>query len=222
MTLGDLIAKFRIDADDASLPPKWSDAALSGWFAEAEAEAAIRGRLLHESVSQAVCEIAVTAGVSTYPLHAALHEIDYIAFKPTGESSRAPLRLISREELDRILPAWREDAGVVEFAIQSDTSLRIAPMPETGGTIYLEGYRTPLVQMADAADEPEIHQSHHAKLIHWVLHRAFSVPDSEMIDQNRAAIAEAEFTRYFGMRPDADMRRSSTHDTPPHNQAHWV
>ena len=222
MTLGELIAKFRVDADDAALPHKWEDATLFGWFTEAEAEAAIRGRLLHESAIQAVCEIAVTAGVSTYPLHASLHEIDYIAFKPTGESARAPLNLTSREELDRIYPAWREDAGAVEFVIQGDTSIRLVPKPEAGGVIHLEGYRIPIAPMTTTGDVPEIHPSHHAKLIHWVLHRAFSVPDAEMIDQNRAAIAEAEFTRYFGMRPDADMRRASTHDAPPHNQAHWV
>ena len=60
--------------------------------------------------------------------------------------------------------------------------------------------------------EPEIHQAHHEHLIQWALHRAFSVPDSELFDPDRARLAEEEFTAYFGPLPDSDMRRKTRED----------
>lgn len=222
MTLAELIAKFRVDADDDALPPKWTDASLFGWFTEAEAEAAIRGRLLHESTSKAVCQIAVKVGTSSYSLHESLYEIDYLAFLSNGATLRTPVKLVSREYMDQHRPAWREETGLVEFAIQSDTRIRLSRTPESSGTLFIEGYRVPMEPLASAGDEPEIHKSHHAKLVQWVLFRAFSVPDAEKIDPSRAGLANQAFTDYFGERPDSNLRRSSTEDTEHHNRAHWV
>ena len=222
MTLAELMATFRVDADDAIAPYKWGDASLAAWFTESVAEAAIRGRLLHESASKSVCQIAVKVGASNYALHESLYEIDYLAFRKDGDSSRTPVKLVSREYLDQISPCWREKTGLVEFAIQSDTRIRLAFTPDCAGTLFLEGYRVPLDSLVSAGDEPEIHKSHHSQLIHWVLHRAFSVPDSEQIDNARAAQAERVFTDYFGQRPDSNLRRSSIEDVEHHNKAFWV
>lgn len=222
MNLEQLIRQFRTDADDAVIPYRASDEAVTGWLNEAEQEACIRGRLLHESGDQAVCQIAVIAGTAHYPLHPALYEIDYIAFAPTGDTRHHPVKLLSREELDRIEPGWRERTGRPEYAIQGDTSIRLACTPETSGTLYVEGFRVPLDSLVNDNDEPEIHKSHHVKLIHWVLHRAFSVPDSETIDPARAQLAEAAFTACFGLRPDSNLRRATRQDVEHHNVAFWV
>lgn len=218
MNIDELIARFRTDADDAVQGYLWGDEKVGPWFAEAEAEAAIRGRLLHESSNPSICQIAVTAGTSTYSLHKALHEIDYIAFKPDGASCRDPVILLSRGELDRRHRDWRDRTGPVQYAIQADTTIRLAFTPESAGTLFIEGYRVPLRQLGDTSQTPEIHPSHHLMLVHWALYRAFSVPDAETVDKDRAALAERAFSRYFGERPDADMRRATTHDVPQHNQ----
>ena len=63
-------------------------------------------------------------------------------------------------------------------------------------------------------DVPEINQIHHVHLIQWALHKAYSVPDSEFFDPNRSALAEQEFTDYFGPRPDSDVRRITREDVP--------
>lgn len=222
MNLESLIKQFRIDADDAVAPYRASDEAVTGWLNEAAQEACIRGRLLHESGNAAVCQIAVMAGTAHYPLHPALYEIDYLAFRPAGDTRHHPVKLLSREELDRTMPNWRERTGRPEYAIQSDTAIRLAFAPESSGILYMEGFRVPLDSLANDNDEPEIHKSHHVKLIYWVLHRAFSVPDSEAIDPARAQLAEAAFTACFGLRPDADLRRATRHDEPPHNVGFWV
>ena len=222
MNLEALIQQFRTDADDAVEPYRASDEAVTGWLNEAEQEACIRGRLLHESANPAVCQIVVTAGTAHYPLHPALYEIDYLAFRPAGDTRHHPVKLLSREELDRIEPGWRERTGRPEYAIQSDTAIRLAFAPDAAGTLLLEGYRLPLIPMEDTSDEPEINAAHHAQLVHWVLHRAFSMPDSETIDPARAQLAERAFSQYFGLRPDADLRRATRHDEPPHNVGFWV
>lgn len=222
MNLAALIAQFRVDADDGVEDYFWSDAQVKGWLNEAVSEAAIRARLLHESVNSAICQITVAAGTSVYPLHAALYEIDHIAFKPTGQTRSQPLHLISREELDIAEPDWRDMAGEVRYAVQGDKSIRLALTPSTTGVLYIEGYRLPLADMALDADTPEINAAHHGKLVHWALHRAFSKPDSETIDPTRAGLAETEFTRYFGIRPDADLRRATRQDATHHNPAFWV
>lgn len=222
MNLEQLIRQFRTDADDAVIPYRASDEAVTGWLNEAEQEACIRGRLLHESGDQAVCQIAVIAGIAHYPLHEALYEIDYLAFKPTGDTRHHPISLLSREELDRIKPGWRERTGRPEYAIQGDTSIRLACTPDAAGTLLLEGYRLPLIPMEDTSDEPEINAAHHAQLVHWALHRAFSVPDSETIDKDRAMLAEVAFARYFGFRPSADLRRATRQDVEHHNVVHWA
>ena len=221
MTLAQLIASFRIDADDSVAAYLWSDAAITDWLNEAQAEAAIRGRLLHESDNALVCQIAVSAGVSTYPLHASVFEIDHLAFKLAGQSTRTPVNLVSREEMDSLRPDWRDESTPVRHAIQGDTSIRIAPAPDAPGTLLLEGFRLPAV-MTTGANSPEINAAHHRHLIHWALHRAFSKPDAETIDPTRAALAETAFTRYFGIRPSADLRRSTRQDETHHVKAFWV
>lgn len=59
-------------------------------------------------------------------------------------------------------------------------------------------------------------QTHHPHLVEWALHKAFSVPDAEFFDPNRAQIAEAKFIDYFGERPDSDLRRITREDVPQH------
>ena len=61
----------------------------------------------------------------------------------------------------------------------------------------------------------------HQHLVYWALHRAFSQPDSDGFDPQRAATAEATFTGYFGARPDADLRRATRHDVPQVNVGYF-
>lgn len=222
MTLAQLIARFRVDADDAiSQAYLWSDAAVTAWLNDAVNEACIRARLLHESSNASICQIPVSAGVSSYQLSPFIYELDYIAFKLPGQSTRTPIYLTSREDLDVGIPGWRDMVGEVKCAIQGDRSIRLAPTPSAAGVLHIEGFRLPLADMILGADSPEINAVHHIYLVHWALYRAFSVPDSEAVDPNRAALAEREFTSHFGQRPDADLRRMTRQDAAHHNAVFW-
>ena len=216
------MAQFRIDADDLEQPYLWPDEWVAQWLTEAQNEAAIRGRMLYEAADPAICEISVTVGIATYPLHKSIYELGHLRFKAAGATRSERLHQITREELDRIRPGWRDEEGAPEFSIQDDARITLVPRPTTAGTLHIEGYRVPLKALANDTDKPELNESHHRHLVHWALHRAFTKPDSETIDPTRAATAEAAFTRYFGPRPDADLRRSTRHDEVQTNKAFWV
>lgn len=222
MDLEQLTAQFRIDADDLIEPHFWEPEWIAVWLTEAQAEAAVRGRLLYEAADPAVCQIAVAANAATHELHQSLFELVHLRFQPTGAATSSVLSIKAREELDRIRPGWRDETGTPRHAIQDDTRITLVPRPEVAGTLHIEGYRVPLNALANDTDKPEIHEAHHRHLVHWALHRAFSKPDSETIDPARAETAEATFTRYFGPSPDADLRRSTRHDEVQTNKAFWV
>jgi hypothetical protein len=221
MTLAELIRQYRVAAHDTVEPYFVEDSDLITLFNEAVDEAAVRGRLIHESASPAVCTIAVKAGQTVCKLHPALYEIDHLAFKRDGEPRRAPLRLSSTEELDDVWPQWRDEQGDPEYAIQTDKQLRLVPAPLNDGVVLLEGYRLPMTPMEGNDDEPEINAAHHRHLYQWVMHRVFSIPDAETFDQSRAGQALALFTGYFGDRPDADLRRITREDVAHTVKGYW-
>lgn len=222
MNLDQLRQKFRVDADDlVTNPPLWENEWIAAWFTEAEAEAALRGRLIHETANSAVCQIAVTAGTATYTLHRSLYELTHLRFVPDGASTGELVVLKTREELDRIRPGWRDRSDRLQFAIQDDTRITLADRPSVNGVLHIEGYRVPLKALENDTDKPEIHTAHHRHLVNWVLFRAFSKPDSDGLDTNRAAKAEAAFADYFGPPVDADMRRATRSDEAQTNKVFW-
>ena len=68
--------------------------------------------------------------------------------------------------------------------------------------------------MFEDEDEPEISPIHHRNLAGWVTYRAFSVPDTDAMDQKRSAQGLADFEDYFGPRPDAWNRRDNNANRP--------
>ena len=218
MNLGELIRRFRVMANDKAPPYLVDDEDIVDWLNDAQAQACVRGRLLVAEGDPLLCQIALIPGQSTYPLHRSLHElIDLRVITPTGEVRKVVLK--SREWLDAEVPGWRDCQRDCAMAIQTDTGLRLVGKVNAGEVLRLEAYRLPLRPMRDEFDKPEIHGAHHEHLIQWALHKAFSVPDSELFDPNRAAMSERDFTSYFGRLPDSDMRRITREDVPHHNEA---
>lgn len=221
MTLEDLVRRWRVLAKDTVKPYLCADEDVIDWLNDAETEACIRGRLIREDQLAAVCRINLTPGTPAYALHSSVYEIAGISIAPTAGRVR-PLSLVTREWLDASVPDWRTTTRPAEWVIQDDTRLVIVGAIAAGDVLALDTYRLPLTKMEDEDDVPEIHQVHHVQLLQWTLHKAFSVPDNELFDAKRAALAEAEFTAYFGMRPDSDLRRATRQDVPHYNQSFVV
>lgn len=212
MKLQDLIRRFRVLADDKVDPYLFADEDITDWLNDAQVQACVRGRLLLEDADPSMCSISVVAGVHSYPLHRLLYEIERLDFKETSATCSRPLKLKSRGWMDDNRPGWRDDDRGVQFAIQGETSIRLASTPKVDGVLTIEAYRLPRVMMALPDGAPEIHEASHQHLVHWALHKAFSIPDSEAFDPKRSTDAEAAFTAYFGRMPDSDMRRITRED----------
>lgn len=221
MNLEALTAEFRAQADDKVEPYLFDSEDVTAWLNDAEREACIRSRVLREDTNADICQIAVTIGASKHTLHASLYELSHIAFKPTGATKRELVRLVSNEWLDANVDDWRDATGTPEYAIQDDATIRLVPTPDAAGMLMLEGYRLPLKAMTGDTSKPEINAAHHIHLVQWALHKAFSIPDAETFDADRATLAERKFTDYFGRRPDADLRRTTREDVPHAVQAFW-
>lgn len=67
---------------------------------------------------------------------------------------------------------------------------------------------------------PEINSAHHRHLVKWVLHRAYEKPDAETFDPDKSRRALAQFEEYFGVRPDASMRKRANASRPHRNLAY--
>lgn len=223
MTLGELIARFRSASNDKVEPYLWSDEDVIQWLNDAQEEAAIRARLIHESDSASLCEVKTTAGKAVYQLKPQMYEITHASWDEDGTRSYRLLSLTSTEALDENDRYWRtRPASIPHSVIQTDRSVRLVPAPKSDGTLVIEAYRLPKSLMESPDDEPEINQVHHRHLVNWALHKAFSVPDAEIFDPNRAQIAADEFARYFGIQTDLDLRRTTRHDVQHHTDAFWV
>lgn len=224
MNLAGLIQRVRVQANDRVEPYFWSDQDITDWLNEAVNEACIRGRLIREAANPDVCQIDVTAGTSVYPLHESLYELTHVSIQEAG-GRRCQLTLLSPEHMDATVHQWRTlEPAMPRYAIQEDTTLRLVPEPLQDAEVQLEGYRLPLEPLdLDVADTstPEIHAAHHLHLIQWALFRGFSMPDMEAFDPARADKAEDEFTKYFGLRPDSDLRRITREDVPHTVEAFW-
>ncbi len=227
MTLDELILQFRSDADDRVGTDQAGDylfetADIVGWLNEAQEEAADRALLLRESNLDEICNIAVTAGTTVYPVHELVLNITRAAFTPTGGAQEYILTQYDELELDRIRPSWRSNTDVPRDFIHNETSIRLGCIPSSDGNIRIECYRLPLVNMEDSETEaPEIHRQSHRALVHWALYRGYSRPDAEVFDKDRAAKELARFERVFGLKVDAKQHRNKMANRPLFNKAVW-
>lgn len=220
MKLEDLIRRFRALSHDNVESYFWSDKDVTDWLNDAEAQAAIRGRLLREDANPLICRIELQAGQHTYPLHKAAYELIHLRRIPSNGDRARPLHLVSREWLDAEVPHWRDLTEASDYAIQDDKTLRLVGKVEAGDVLALECFRLPLklLNVDNEKGEPEIHGAHHEHLIQWALHKAFSIPDAEAFDPDRSALAERAFTAYFGTMPDSDLRRATRADVAHTNK----
>lgn len=221
MNLSQLITSFRTDADDAARPYLWSDDEVIGWLNEAEEEAAIRSKLIFESVRPEICQIDVSiAAGNVYKLHDAVSEIIYASLTDVS-GNVTQLGIKDRFELSRLKPDWRTTTEKPQYLVHHDKNIELGCIVDASYTIKLEVHRLPLKCLAKESDTPEINRVHHKMLVQWALHRAYEKPDAETLNPAKSQTAEAKFTEYFGERPNADMRKAENANRPHVNKAYW-
>jgi len=204
--------RVRLLAQDTATPYLWQDEDIDDWLNEAQQEAAIRARLLRATPAShpALCEYHLAAGETAITVPDQIYEISHQEW--AAGSERRPLKLVSREWMDTTLPGWRAmPAADPDYLVQDRQQLEVVPPPIADGSVRIEGYRLPEPMQANN-DEPRIPLAHHIHLVQWALHVGYSLPDAETFNPGKSQAAEAEFTRYFGARPDADLRADTRND----------
>lgn len=201
---------FRRDARDRADPPLWEDRDVNAWLDEAQEEACIRARLL-----DAWQEFDVAAGDAEVPLaRSRIFEVKKVVFAAAGERAR---ELRQADQFEDGNP--RPDCGPQSF-VHRDGRLVLDSPVISAGLVEIEGFRLPCHMASDEAC-PDIAPIHHRRLVHWALFRAYSVPDADGADPEKAAEHEVRFERYFGRRPTADLRKRQAASAPHHNKCWW-
>jgi len=214
VNLAELIAQYRILADDQAQGHLVSDAQLGYWFDEAQRQACMRARLIFEADDPSVCELVLSSATRSYALHEAVLEIERLFYvNSSGHKSR--MGLVTRQWLERNYPHWMDDEVYPpRLAVQSDRALTVIGGLASGDVLRLECLRLPLDSLQNMADIPEIHAAHHPALVDWVLYRVYSIADTEKLNAIRGMDALARFTRHFGQAPTARLLRDTRMDTP--------
>lgn len=217
MTLSDLIQAFRLRADDAAEPYLWSDDEVTLYLNEAVTEAAERARLIRDSSTIAVTQIAVTVGDMDYPLDGSILAIDRV------QLASQPKALIRQtvEELEKRFPDWRGMVGTPHFFVEDNGRIRIVPQSPQADTLNLTVYRLPLTPMTKETDSPEVHAKYHYRLLDWALRCAYLKNDAETLDKAKAADYQALFEQSFGKLPDANVQRKQREHRHSLVKMHW-
>lgn len=213
MDLGALIAEFRIQSQDYVRPYLWSDEELAAWFSEAETEAAIRARLI-----RVADELSIATGDTVVDLPVGMFDVQYAELRSADGVTRE-IKAIDHDGLSAIRPGWRTRIDrPQEFIHNENGTLTLGSIADGAYLLYVEGYKTPASVMAGDGDTPEVSGEHHIKLLEWVFYRAYSKPDAETMNPGRSAEGEERFTRYFGKRLNADLRRRQNANRPHRNR----
>lgn len=201
MTLSEMIQQARVLSDDLVEPHLVSRTKYVVWANQAEREACRRSRALLDSTTTAICQIALVNGTPTYALDARILFVRRV--KLTDVS--VPLGRVSRKTLDEGRPGWEDETGQpTHYVPDMGTGLlRPYPTPDASYTANLVVVRLPLADMEDGDDEPELPARSHDGLVDWMLHRAYSMPDSEIYSPKKSAEHEARFIAEFGKRSSA-------------------
>jgi hypothetical protein len=201
MKLIDLINITRLEMDDADPNhPLITDAEHIEFANDAELEACRRGRLILDSTTTAICQIAVVANTASYSLDPRVQSIRRA--KLTG---LLPLKRRNLQDMDSQYPGWDDAAtGMPIVFIPDDTGqIRLWPTPSANTTLSMIVVRSPLAEMNDETDSPEIAPRFHRSLRYWMMYRAYSKQDSQANDPKKALESLAMFEQEFGQKSSA-------------------
>lgn len=213
MQVGEFITAFREIVRDKEMPHFWSDERIVSYLNEAVQEACERARLIEDRSMT----LDLEPGQDTYRLHASAFEVKRLTLRGR------PLDETSVEELDCDAPGWEVRTGQPRrFIFEAATgaqpaSVRLVPTPMTADTAGLTVYRGAKQALSPSmpSAQPEIPARFHARLMDWLMHRAYLQQDADTFDPTKAATSLALFVQAFGERPDANLQRKHRDKRPP-------
>lgn len=217
MTLGEILALYRLTAKDGAAPYFCSDAEIFDFINEAEEQSCLRGNLLFDKTS-AFTQIAIVAATTVYPLDDSILSIKYATIKDVG-GVVYPLSILDHEEMDRLDTTWRTTTQRPTAIIHMDGTVETNYIPDAAYTLSIEVYKLPTTKTS--FDSPEIARAHHRHLLDWVLYKAYGKQDKEIFDGDMSAKYLKDFEQYFGFHPGVDLRKSEQINRPHRNKGYF-
>jgi hypothetical protein len=219
VTLADFIARFRLDRDDTVGPDYlWSTAEIRTYLNAAIDEVCERALLIEDRTTAACCQVTLVAAQGDYPLHASIIKVKRVTYG--GQA----IYETSVEALDGSDSFWENRTGAPTcFVMTGKNSMRLVPTPTVDTvaivpTIALTVYRTQLALLDEDSDdelEVEVPRLYHERMLAWLYRCALLKRDTETLDERESERQEANFTRAFGERLDANVARKQRDRRPP-------
>lgn len=215
MKLRELVEITRDEMDDAEGKFLIKDEEHIEYAVDAENEASRRARLLIDSSTVAVCNIAVTASNALLTLDSRV----IFVRRAKLALEDLPLKRAQVSDLDQYMPNWEAETGTPShFVSDYETGkIRLYPIPIVNDTLKLTVVRLPLTDMNDLDDTPEINARYHRSLRYWMMYRAYSKHDTETKDDTKAmknlALFEAEFGKKSSAVDEEWIEREQAYDS---------
>lgn len=201
MTLSDLITLFRTEVDDTVAPYLWEDDEVIEFANDAQLEACRRARLLVDSSTPAIAQLAVQAN---QPLLALDPRVQFV--RRARFTGGLPLRRMTMQDMEAYDPYWLDTVPGVPRAFVPDYEtgkIRLWPAPAQDMTLQLTVVRDPLADLQNDADVPEIAPRYHRSLRFWMMARAYGKQDAQANDPKKEMNSMALFEQEFGKKSSA-------------------
>lgn len=209
MNLKGLRDSFRQRSGDLADPPFASNDLIREWANEAQDQACRRGLLLRRTV-----EVDMSAG-EVIELDPKIH----LLVRVKHPDRAFPMLPTTIEEMDAGLPGWEaEEADVPTHYVTDYATGAIRPYPLAKKDAALTVTAWFLgEEMVKDGDEPEIRSHLHRYLVHWMLHRYYTMDDADVFNAVAGSRALVEFVKQFGEEKSArneEWQRSNSDGMP--------
>ena len=194
MTIRDIISLTRKRLQDLNPPYLWDNEELIAYCNEAIRQMCLKTAVIQDESTEAVCNIALVPGVSTYPLDRRVIFIDHVDLFYDGEQYPN----LERVNLSQIMtgnPSYFNSSGrPTAFCLDKETGkIMTYPTTDTTGMMRLNVYREPLLALAVMEDIPEVDSSYHFLLVAGICMFATNKVDSDTYDPAANAKHTAEW-----------------------------
>jgi hypothetical protein len=222
MTFDQLLADVREELDDEVKPYLHKTERLTRLINESISEANIRGRFLVDTTSE-LCTIPIVAGTSEYAIDPSIITLRSVRL---ASEPYEHLHRTSVVRLDATESNWRGATGRPSHFVRHERNrILITPTPTETDSLKLDVWRHPIELEAvgpgdDLADTcVPVHL--HAKLLHWVVHRALMKRDGEVKAMAEAGTHLELFDTAFGQRPPASSLTDQAMDARTSTMECW-
>lgn len=203
MNSTELLEAFRLDTDDLSEPPLWSDTEIYRYMSDACFQFIRLTGGVADFTSEA-CEIPITAGEATSELHPSVLRV----MSARRRSDNREIEVVNVTDLEAV---YRTDYGLRVNEFLDDTPgpvrrmvlgmqrgiVRWVQVPEFDDSVALTLYRLPL-RAIDGPNQTldDIEEMHHIHLLDWMRRLAYLKKDVETLSPRESERSGQTFLAY--------------------------